>query len=410
MAVAGASVIVLLVGATLLIGGLALFVAMLIHPKTRWIALGLVGLVVLGMAVSYTGFESQRMEVQQHRSRLLMMQDDIARKISEAHEAEHSESHSDASHDAESREQSLAQMRLRVAELETQLAELGAHDAAAGQPTTPQQRFYSARVPAVGILGAVAVLVVVVLLVRAAPGLSLVGLGALAVMGALWITASGSRQTQPQPQPAVGGSSDPLPTRVETDQIVLTEEDKTAADADADAPDWVRDPAATAADHDSFRRVVETEPFLSREEAIRDADRLAAEAAVTRLSELVGEPLEATKTDELGFNPASWSQTLIKQRYTQELKTSVAPVFKSYAEVEISRNDLELMKASWIEAQQSKRVATVAQGGLGAFGLVALALGLLKLDQSTGQRYTKRLLIGAPAATIGLAAMLLALA
>ncbi len=422
MAVAGPSLIVLLVGATLLLGGLALVVALLVNPKTRWIVLGLVGLVVLVMTVSFAGLRMQGVEIQQQRSRLVQMQQDIAHDIAEAHDAGPGGSHTEdgASHNPAPSEQELSQMRVRVQELEAELAELGAHGV---QPVTPQDRLYSHRVSAFGILAVVAVLVVIVLLVKAAPGVTLVGLSAVALIGMTMWFAAATPQLARAPLSRAVATEVLMPVDAEqialeapaADQIVVSEDEEQNARAGEIAPDWIENPPTWESSDGGCRRVVETDWFVSDEGVQQDLNRRVLEVVAERLSELMGERVAVDAMvgaigPELMIGPSNPTGNFIDQTHSAVAETSVGRVKKEFALVVVSDTMAQKMRSGWSAVQQSGRVSSVAKMGVGVLGLVALALGLVKLDQSTGQRYTKRLLIGLPAVIIGLAAVLAVLA
>lgn len=108
----------------------------------------------------------------------------------------------------------------------------------------------------------------------------------------------------------------------------------------------------------------------------------------------------------LGMSTYELYQRFVKDRYLTESDSSILPMYTLHTLVVIDERGGEELIERTIAKAHSEQLEKVGVLSCGVLGLLALAFGLLKLDESTKGYYTGRLLIGVPAAIMGVLGLL----
>lgn len=164
-----------------------------------------------------------------------------------------------------------------------------------------------------------------------------------------------------------------------------------------------------------YAAVIESGPYATLEECYQDTNRKLVTVVATYLNEnglpVSPETSSSELVQSLNVTTSQLRELLYSDDYVETIETSVADMRKVSTLVEITPADGKWLVASWRANQQqamrTERVAWVSLLAGGGIGLLALAYGLLKMDEMTKGYYSKRLFLGVPAAII--AVFLLAL-
>jgi len=198
-----------------------------------------------------------------------------------------------------------------------------------------------------------------------------------------------------------------------------SEGDRSAADAgevsssDNKRPSWVNDPPKRVGQ--TWREVLETEEFVTADEAYKAADSQLLLATYNHLRRLTGESLRpfTERLSSADSPPAGFTlfssfgigidyirREIAQDEYMETVERSFGPMKKLYTLIEFTPAvDRELL-AKWNSYRRQERFAAVGLGAGAVLGLLALAWGLLKMDTWTRGYYTKRLFLGVPGAII----------
>lgn len=182
------------------------------------------------------------------------------------------------------------------------------------------------------------------------------------------------------------------------------------------APDWIHEPAHLDLQTSTYTLVVKTGTATTPFELNKKLDQEIAEATRVYLSEIVDEA-----ADGLFVSPEYLRQKVIKQQHTETVRRqfsgpagfddpgAVTHVHETWARLEFGpevKRDLQLM---WDQHVAERRLWQV--GGVGALvmGVLASALGYLRLDTATKGFYTRTLRWGAAGVILALVAAALTL-
>lgn len=168
-------------------------------------------------------------------------------------------------------------------------------------------------------------------------------------------------------------------------------------------PAWVTHPPKST--ESVYREVIEAGPIFVNDGSV-DLTRHPAWIAIANcLSRDVGQPVSQHVLDSIESSDALLER-FVKDRALQKRELSVGDAWMQYALVEIDADGRQFLEEGWRRVVAADRAQGVALVGAGVLGVIALALGLLKLDELTRGYYSGPLLLGVPA-TIILAALAL---
>jgi hypothetical protein len=156
---------------------------------------------------------------------------------------------------------------------------------------------------------------------------------------------------------------------------------------------------------DVVRRVVSAGPYATIEEC-ELAMRSEIDNAVCRhVATLVGE--QPVSMAAIGITPAFVMRECVVDQYAEQRESETGfTVWNQYARLEFSPSIDNRLIDRFQATERTRRVAGVALAGGGVMGLLAVVLGLLRLDTATKGYYTKRLFIGVPVAIIAVLGLL----
>jgi hypothetical protein len=169
-------------------------------------------------------------------------------------------------------------------------------------------------------------------------------------------------------------------------------------------PDWIDDPPKRIGN--TWRDVIVTEEFATREECDLEADRLLLAATYEHVQVLRQRfdtgpwPPPAFGEYPLGITIDYIRREIAKDEYLDTVERSFGPMKKLYTLVEFTPAVDRELRARWDTYRRQERLTTVGIGAVSVLGLVGLAWGLLRVDTLTKGYYTKRLFVGVPAAII----------
>jgi hypothetical protein len=193
-------------------------------------------------------------------------------------------------------------------------------------------------------------------------------------------------------------------------------------------PAWVDDPPKRVGN--TWRNVIVTDEFATKEDCDREADRSLRRATFEHLQALVGKLDDGSKprfvpidiTDEtvisdedrsaaghlnaMGITIDYIRREIAKDEYLETVERSFGPMKKLYTLVEFTPAVDRDLRARWDDLRRRERFAVVGIGAASMLGLLGMAWGLLRVDTLTRGYYTKRLFVGVPAAIIMLVALL----
>jgi hypothetical protein len=156
----------------------------------------------------------------------------------------------------------------------------------------------------------------------------------------------------------------------------------------------------------TWRDVIVTDEFATKEECDREADRLLLQATYAHIQVLRqrfdrGPWPEPAEPYPLGITIDYIRREIARDEYLETVERSFGPMKKLYTLVEFTPAVDRELRARWDGYRRQARLATVGAGAGLVLGVLGLAWGLLRLDTWTRGYYTKRLFVGVPAAIIG---------
>ncbi len=190
----------------------------------------------------------------------------------------------------------------------------------------------------------------------------------------------------------------------QTDETTLAETgDKPNRPAKPERPEWVDQELFRSGN--VVRRAVSAGPYATLEEC--EQELLAKiDASVCRQVELLtGTRPSSMRTIEV-TQPYVMSECLVEQ-YAEQSRTQTGfEVWTQHVLLEFTPTVDNYLLDQFHTSQRYDRVSKVAMGGGGVLGMLAVVLGMLRLDTATKGYYTKRLFIGVPVAIIGILGLL----
>jgi hypothetical protein len=186
-----------------------------------------------------------------------------------------------------------------------------------------------------------------------------------------------------------------------------------AAPAAVTRPAWVD--ASSKRIGNTWRNVLVTDEFATKEECDREADRLLLRATYDHIAVLngttdqrslsrttpEGDDWKATQLASMGVTIDLIRREIAKDEHLETVERSFGPMKKIYTLVEFTPAVDRELRARWDNYRRRERFAAVGAGAASVLGLLGMAWGLLRVDTLTRGYYTKRLFLGVPAAIIG---------
>lgn len=172
-------------------------------------------------------------------------------------------------------------------------------------------------------------------------------------------------------------------------------------------PDWVNKPPKWIGT--TYRRVLESGPFASDRECQEDQREQLLEASAEYLKNN-GERIDPSfhrpnSARFFGVSDAELAKRFLRDEHWETTEASVGRMKTLYTLLEIDSGDGEWLVKSWqqklAESQREESHDVLSFLAVGTMLLLGTVFGLLKTDEWTQGKYTKRLLIGVPAAIIG---------
>lgn len=178
--------------------------------------------------------------------------------------------------------------------------------------------------------------------------------------------------------------------------------DAATEEAEAPAPGWEESgPRRVGA---VWRRAVTVGPYPTAE----DCEHEAPAALRAALLDYARTDLGAADADEALLDTMGLTPSLIRREYCPEsrsetIESSVGPMQVLHLLLELDPHDQRSLETRYAAARRSGSVARAAGLSGAVLGVLALTLGLLKLDEATRGYYSMRLLVGGPAVIIAVA-------
>ncbi len=193
-------------------------------------------------------------------------------------------------------------------------------------------------------------------------------------------------------------------------------------------PEWIDEPASRSGD--VWRQVVSTGEYSTAQECRQKADQMLSAATWLHLQNLLGRAFAvAERPALLGGDDTESSDALLRywpgsqyelQRmgiginfirrqfvpsgsdgeYLETVERQIGPMKRLFTLVEFTAQDDAELKNRWTSYQQGFRTEVVSSVAALVLAGIGLLYGLLKIDTWTKGYYSKRLLLGVPAAII----------
>lgn len=198
----------------------------------------------------------------------------------------------------------------------------------------------------------------------------------------------------PSAPPLARPSAETLTSDVEKE---VADREVQSAKRQAILPAWVTHPPKST--ESVYRKVIEGGPVFVNDGSV-DLTRHPAWIAIAEcLSRDVGQPVGEGVLRRIE-NEDALLDRFVKDRAQQKRELSVGDAWMQYALVEIDADGRGFLQEGWRRVVAADRAQGVGLIGAGVLGVIALALGLLKLDDVTRGYYSGPLLLGVPATII----------
>ncbi len=167
-------------------------------------------------------------------------------------------------------------------------------------------------------------------------------------------------------------------------------------------PGWVDWPSKRVGN--VYRQVVVSDPFSTVEECFLDLEDRFQDVVQVRMRSLIAvqskSPIAIPQPAKFGVDLDYIMSEICREEYTETVSSSVGDMRRVHVLMEFDAVVDHHLRASWQRYERLRRLGAV--GGMAglAMGGLALAYGLLRFDTWSRGYYTKRLLIGVPAAII----------
>lgn len=169
-------------------------------------------------------------------------------------------------------------------------------------------------------------------------------------------------------------------------------------------PEWVKHPPKQIGG--TLRSVLSSGPYATDDECLRDRRQQLSIQALQYVRANVDRdpPGDFTAFDAayLGVSYSELANRLLRDEHWKKSDATFAEMRTLYSLVEIDSADGHWLIDAWRAKRSEGKIEAAVVGGGGVLSLLAVAFGLLKLDEATKGYYTKRLLLGVPAVIIGL--------
>ena len=209
---------------------------------------------------------------------------------------------------------------------------------------------------------------------------------------------------------------EPLPsdgTETKTDQSNSTAETDSSVDVSELAapqarPGWVDNPPQPVGK--VFRTVLTSDPFSTEDECYEQLEnRFFAET--TKQLQRIAPPDQQDLVDDdslarMGITLSYVMKEICRESFTETVDSSVGMMKKVHVLMEFGPGVENHLLTAWSSYQRQFRLTLVAKITALVLATLAAVYGLLQLDTWTRGYYTKRLLVGVPAAIITIAVLL----
>lgn len=176
-------------------------------------------------------------------------------------------------------------------------------------------------------------------------------------------------------------------------------------------PDWVDNPPKRVGD--VYRAVVASDPFSTVDECFDQLEHRFPGEVQKRLTKLVpSDQRSLTGSDTLGPMGITLDyimREICREQFTEIVESSVGEMKRVHVLMEFTPAVESHLKKSWQTYQRQFRLVTVTKIAGMVLATLAFLYGLLKIDTWTRGYYTRRLLLGIPAAILALIAILVLL-
>jgi len=193
--------------------------------------------------------------------------------------------------------------------------------------------------------------------------------------------------------------------RIQLDEVeeeAQSDEQKETETKEPATPEWINWTSKRVGNIN--RQVLVSERFVTEDECYQQLEQRFQAVVQVRLQQLLaglpGSPYAIPAPGELGIGLHYIMSNICIKAFPETVDTSVGEMKRVHVLMEFDATVDDQLRNSWQRYERLSRLETV--GGVAglALGGLALVFGLLKFDTWTRGYYTKRLLIGVPAAII----------
>ena len=182
-------------------------------------------------------------------------------------------------------------------------------------------------------------------------------------------------------------------------------------DGEPERPDWVDAPAKRVGS--VYRKKLKAGPWPELSDCYRELEEKLRVATAQRIELLAGGVVGESHVvmpslQRMGVGMDYVIRELCAEEYVETVQSESFEEMKNvHVLMEITPEDDARLLQHWVDYSRRHRLAAVSVGAGSILGVLALAYGLLSLDTWTRGYYSKRLLLGVPAAIIIIAVLLL---
>lgn len=187
---------------------------------------------------------------------------------------------------------------------------------------------------------------------------------------------------------------------------------ESAPESAAGRPGWVDQPAERVGD--VYQMKLTAGPWKELADCHRELEAKLRVAVEHRIQQLAGSQtriphVRVPTLEKMGLGIDYVLRDLCTEEYIETHKSQSFEDMKNvHVLLEFTRESDARLLRHWQDYQRQQRVFAVALGAGGVLGVLSLIYGLLRLDTWTRGYYTKRLLLGVPAAIIAFVLFLMA--
>ena len=162
-----------------------------------------------------------------------------------------------------------------------------------------------------------------------------------------------------------------------------------------------------------YRQKLKAGPWQEVSDCHRELEEKLRVATAQRIQQLAGgvvgeSHVRVPSLERMGLGIDFVIRELCTKEHVEPVQSESFDEMKNvYVLLEFTPEDDALLLQHWVDYSRRHRLAAVSVGAGSILGVLALAYGLLSLDTWTRGYYSKRLLLGVPAAIIIVAVLLL---